>query len=164
MTYSRKGGLVTTHCALIDFMEQIKDKMDPRYIDMIEEELKLGGTILRHITSEDDTVQIEHLTNYFYNIDMFLGKIWKGVEPDTRAAYLNTNMKSVSHRLEERKDEMELKYSSVATAELKIVQGCIEKHALDEDPRAREHLHAVVNNVDLYISKSIAKGQPKPKK
>ena len=155
ITYSRKGGLVTTHCALIDFLDQLRDKMDPKHIEMIEKELELGGTILKHITSEDDTVQMDHLSNYFTNIDKFLGKIWKDMEPERRPMFLLTTTSNVSKRLEEKKDKMELKYSSVVAAELKIVNNYIDTNGIDNDQRAAEHLRSVVLNADLYISKAL---------
>ena len=164
-TYTRKGGLITTHCALTDFLENLKGRMEPRHVSMIESELLLAETILRHITSEDDLVQIDHLDKYLHNIDLFLGKIWKEVEPSNRPFYLLTTTKGVSKRLEAAKPDMELKYSSVAAAELKHVNGCLEQEGILDDQRAVEHLNSLVNNVDLYISKALeANKSIRPKK
>ena len=154
-TYTRKGRLITTHCAFYDFLENLKDRMDPRHVSMIENELLLAETILRHITKEDDIVQIDHLDKYLHNIDLFLGKIWKEMEPSNRPFYLLTTTKGVSNRLEAVKGGMELKYSSVAAAELKLVNGCLEQEGTLDDQRALEHLNSVVNNVDLYMSKAL---------
>ena len=145
-------------------MEQLKDKMDPRHIEMIEQELRLADTVLRNITSVDDTIQLDHLSNCFRNIDRFLGGIWRDVKPSTRPLPLETTIEGVSKRLEEKKSNMELKYSSVAAAELKGVKLCLDKCGLGEDDRAREHLYSVVNNTDLYISKSLDVDPSGPKK
>ena len=164
--YTRKGGLITTHCALYDWLDKLKDRMDPKHVSMIENELILAETILRHITKEDDLVQIDHLDKYFSNISTFLGKIYKEMEPSKRPFYLLTTTKGVSKRLEEKKTSMELKYSSVAAAELKIVNNCLEQEGTLDDQRALEHLNSVVNNVDLYISKCLEanKSVIRPKK
>ena len=77
------------------------------------------------------------------------------MEPSNRPFYLLTTTKGVSNRLEAVKGGMELKYSSVAAAELKLVNGCLEQEGTLDDQRALEHLNSVVNNVDLYMSKAL---------
>ena len=154
----KKEDLIEKHCELIDVYNGYKEYIDLKYALMLEQELKLAGTILTHITSEEDKLQLEHMTEYLATTEEFLANLWKGKMHADGKGFLDKVWAATYSRLELYKDKMELKYSSEIFAELKIAESMIRNHD-ESEKMASEHIYAFLCNIDRHIDR-LMKLQP----
>jgi len=160
----KKEDLIEKHCELIDVFNGYKEFIDIKYAMMIEQELKLAGTMLTHITAEYDEIQLVHMQEYLAVTESFLANLWKGKKDGIEDEWLVTTWCSLNQILEEKKDEMELKYSSAIAAELKIADIMIRNHKREEK-MAEEHISAYLRVIDSHLGRVLnIAPQVKPKK
>lgn len=160
----KKEDLIEKHCELVDVFNGYKECIDLKYALMLEQELKLAGTMLSHITAEDDSLQLEHMKEYLSTSEEFLANLWKGKMIGNGCNHLVTVWNSINAILEQNKDKMELKYSSSLAAELRIADSMIRTH-VGTEKMAGDHIYRYLLNIDTHMHR-VLNLQPdnKPKK
>ena len=137
---------------LRELLEKSKDILEPLCYDMVNRELKYAKTVLTHVVESDDQIQIEHYTCYLDEVESFLNnKIFN--KPVEKASYHMTTLCALTDLLVNHRSEMELKYSSIAVAELNVAEKVIydSGNLIMDDNALSAHVKNFLHNTDRLI-------------